>query len=61
MSNNIENLKTHAVKQDYHITVASKGATITTVQVRASSVREALQEAYRTISGWQFKPDDFVE
>lgn len=54
-------LKTQTVKRDYHIAVSHDGKLITTVQVRAATAREALQEAYRTVSGWQFQDKNFVE
>lgn len=46
-------MKTNTRKRDYHITVSLDGKTVTTVQVHAEGVRDALKKAYETVSGWQ--------
>lgn len=47
--------KNQTVRRDYHITIAdaASGKTVSTVQVRAEGVRDALKKAYEKVSGWQ--------
>lgn len=45
--------KNQTVRRDYHITVSLGGKTVSTVQVRAEGVRDALKKAYEKVSGWQ--------
>lgn len=47
-------LKNQTVRREYHITIAdAAGKTVSTVQVRAEGVRDALKKAYEKVSGWQ--------